>query len=446
MILTGKHLDRRTFLRGLGGSLALPFLDAMVPARAAAGPAARPPTRLGFFYLPNGIIMEQYTPLGEGYAFEFTRILKPLEPFRKDLLVLSGFAQANGRAQGDGPGDHARAGASFLTGVHPRKTEGANPRAGISADQIAAREFGKQTQLPSLELGVDPSDLAGACDPGYSCTYVNTLSWRSATSALPVETDPRAVFERLFGDGVSTEPSVRSAALRRRHSLLDFIREDAARLSSDLGAEDKSKLAEYLGAVRDIERRIEKAEMQSANELPLVPRPTGVPHDFQEHARLMIDLQVVALQTDLTRVVTFMLGHEASTRSYPSIGVTDAHHPLSHHANDPAKIEKVARINVLHMEQLAYLFGKLRSSKDGDGSLLDHSLLVCGGGLSDGNRHLHDNLPILLAGGSRMMRGARHVRYRREMPLNNLLMAMLDKAGVPVEPFGDSDGEVTELD
>jgi hypothetical protein len=442
MILLRKHLSRRTLLKGMGGTLALPLLDAMVPARAAV----KSPMRLGFFYFPNGIIMEQYTPAGEGSSFEFTRILKPLEPFRENLLVLSGFAQANGRAEGDGPGDHARAGGSFLTGVHPRKTEAANPRAGISADQIAARELGKQTQLASIELGLDPVDLAGACDPGYSCTYVNTLSWRSATQPLAVETDPRALFERLFGNGASTDPAVRQAALKQRHSLLDFIREDATRLSANLGGEDRAKLGEYLEAVRDIERRIQKAEEQSGKELPMLPRPSGIPHDFEEHARLMIDLEVVAFQTDLTRVATFMLGHETSGRSYPSIGVPDAHHPLSHHAGDPAKIEKVAKINVLHMHQLAYLLGKLKASTDGDGSLLDHTLLLCGGGLSDGNRHLHDNLPIVMAGGKGSIRGGRHIRYRREMPLNNLLMAMLDKAGVPCEPFGDGTGEVTELD
>ena len=441
-ILTGKHLDRRTFLRGAGACLALPLLAAKVPARATA--ALHSPVRLGFFYFPNGMIMEQFTPAGEGAGFEFTRILKPIEPFRENLSVFTGFAQANGRALGDGAGDHARAGASFLTGVHPRKTEGANPRAGISADQIAAKELGKFTQLPSLELGLDPTDLVGVCDGAYSCAYVNTVSWRSATTPLQVETDPRAAFERLFGYGESTDPAVRTAALARRRSLLDFVREDAQRVASGLGEEDRYKLGEYLDAVRDIEQRIRKAEQNTA-ELPHLERPAGVPHDYQEYARLMMDLQVVAFQTDLTRVVTFMLGREGSTRRYPFIGIDDAHHPLSHHGNDPAKIEKVARINVLLMQQLAYLLEKLKTTKDGDGSLLDHSILVCGSGLSDGNMHLHENLPIVLAGGSGRMRGGRHVRYPREMPLNNLLLTVLDRVGVAAEPFGDTTGEVTEL-
>jgi hypothetical protein len=446
MILTGKHLNRRAFLRGAGACVALPFLDAMVPARAAAAPPVNAPVRLGFFYFPNGLVMEQYTPLAEGAGFEFTRILKPLEAFRENLLVLSGFAQANGRALGDGPGDHARAGATFLTGVHPRKTQGGNTRAGVSADQIAARQFGRFTQLPSFELGLDPPDLAGSCDAAYSCTYLNTLSWRTSTTPMPIETDPRAAFGRLFGDGENTEPSVRLAALERRRSLLDFVREDAARLASGLGPEDRNKLGEYLDAVRDIELRIQRAEVQRNDDrLPLLERPSGIPREFEDHAKLMLDLQVVAFQTDLTRVATFMLGRESSTRSYPSIGVPDAHHPLSHHGNDPAKIEKVAKINVLHMQQLAYLLGKLKATNDGDGSLLDHSILLCGSGLSDGNRHLHDNLPIILAGGSGRMRGGRHVRYPRETPLNNLLLTVLDRAGVPTEPFGDGTGEVTEL-
>jgi len=440
-ILTGKHLDRRTFLRGAGACLALPLLDAMVPVRATAA-AVHSPVRLGFFYFPNGLIMEQYTPAAEGAAFEFTRILKPIEPFRENLLVLSGFAQANGRALGDGAGDHARAGATFLTGVHPRKTQGADMRAGVSADQIAAKELRKFTQLPSLELGLDSTDVAGACDGDYSCMYANTVSWRSATAPLPVETDPRAAFERMFGYGESTDPAVRLAALARRRSLLDFVREDAKRLASGLGAEDQYKLGEYLEAVRDIEQRIQKAEQNGAK-LPMLERPAGIPPDYQEYARLMMDLQVVAFQTDLTRVVTFMLGREGSTRRYPFID--DAHHPLSHHGNDPAKIEKVVRIDVLLMQQLAWLLEKLKATKDGDGSLLDHSILVCGSGLSDGNLHLHENLPIVLAGGAGRMRGGRHVRYRREMPLNNLLLTVLDRVGVPVEPFGDTTGEVTEL-
>ena len=443
-ILARRHLNRRTFLRGAGACLALPLLDAMIPARASAAAAAPSPVRLGFFYFPNGLMMEQYTPVAEGAGFEFTRILKPIESFRENLLVLTGFAQANGRAMGDGAGDHARAGAAFLTGVHPRKTQGADTRAGISADQIAAKSLGQFTQLPSLELGLDPTDLAGACDGDYSCTYVNTVSWRSATTPLQVETDPRAAFERLFGYGESTDPAIRLAALARRRSLLDFVRDDAQRLASGLGADDRYKLGEYLDAVRDIEQRIQKAEQNSAA-LPLLERPAGIPRDYEDYARLMMDLQVAAFQTDLTRVVTFMLGREGSTRRYPFIGIDDAHHPLSHHGNDPAKIEKVAKINVLHMQQLAYLLEKLKATKDGDGSLLDQSILVCGSGLSDGNLHLHENLPIVLAGGAARMRGGRHVRYPREMPLNNLLLTVLDRVGVSVEPFGDTTGEVTEL-
>jgi hypothetical protein len=446
MIITRKHLDRRTFLRGMGATLALPMLDAMVPAMAATK-GATAPVRLGFVYVPNGIIMNRWTPAAEGAGFEFTPTMKALEPFREQLNVLSGLAQINGRALGDGAGDHARAGATWLTGVHPKKTEGADIHAGVSADQIAAREFGKATQFGSLEIGLEAPTLAGGCDSGYSCAYTNTISWRSDTTPMPMEINPRAVFERLFGDGDSTDPAARLAALKEQRSILDYVTGDIDRIQTGLGGRDRNKLSEYLESIRDIERRIQKAEEQNATmKLPMMERPGGAPDDFMEHARLMMDLMVVAWQTDMTRVVSFMIAREGSNRPYRPIGVTDGHHSVTHHMNDPEKIEKVIKINNYHVQTFAYLLDKMRKTADGDGTLLDHAAILYGSSISDGNAHTHHDLPLVLAGGaSGQIKGGRHIRFPKETPMNNLLVTMLGKAGVNIEKLGDSTGKLDGL-
>ncbi len=448
MILTGKFLARRTFLRGVGTTLALPFLDAMVPAFGASRVTAlKPALRMGIVYVPSGIIMDHWTPAAEGSAFEFPPIMRALEPFRDRLMVLSGLAQVNGNALGDGPGDHARAGATFLTGVHPKKTQGVDIHAGISADQIAARQLGKTTQLASLEVGLEAPGLVGSCDSGYSCAYSNTISWRTPTTPMPMEVNPRALFERLFGDGESTDPAARIARAEDDRGILDFVREDVARLQPGLGPRDRGKLSEYLDAIRDIERRIQMIEDRSASmKLPAMERPIGIPDTFDEHCKLMIDLQVIAFQADLTRVITFMMAHEGSNRSYPSIGVRDGHHSVTHHQNDPEKIAKVVKINTHHAEMFAYYLDKLRSTPDGDGNLLDHSMIVYGSSISDGNRHTHVDLPLLLAGGGAgRIKSGRHIRYPKGTPMTNLLLAMLDKMGVPAEKIGDSTGEIAHL-
>ena len=448
MIITGKALARRTFLRGIGTTLALPLLDAMVPALAATrNTPANGACRLGFVYVPNGIIMDRWTPAVEGAGFEFTPVLNALEPFRDRLLVLSGLAQVNGRALGDGPGDHARAGATFLTGVHPKKTEGVDIHAGISVDQIAARELGKKTQLASLELTLEATGMIGNCDSGYSCAYTNTISWRTPTTPMPMEVNPRLVFERLFGDGETTDAAARLARFREDRSILDSVGEELAHLQPALGPRDRSKLSDYMEAIRDIERRIHLAETQSATlNLPVLERPIGVPAAFEDHAKLMFDLEVIAFQADLTRIISIMLGREGSNRAYRAIGVPDPHHGISHHQGDQAKIVKLAKINAHHVEMLAYFLDKLRHTPDGDGNLLDHSMILYGSSLADGNMHTHHDLPILLAGGAAgQLKGGRHLRYPRETPMTNLLLSMLDKAGVPAEKIGDSTGRVEHL-
>ena len=448
MIVTQKFLPRRTFLRGLGVTLALPLLDAMVPAMAATRlTAAKPAMRLGFVYVPNGIIQKAWLPSKVGAGFDFASTMKPLEPFREKLLVMSNLMQNGGRALGDGAGDHARAGASWLTGVHPKKTEGSDIQAGISADQIAARAFGKNTQFASLEIGLEEPNLAGSCDSGYSCAYTNTISWRSPTTPNPMEINPRAVFERLFGDGETNDPAARLKMMKEDRSILDFIRGDVARLQPGLGSRDKSKLAEYLDGIRDIERRIQKAEEQSAKmKLPLLERPTSIPDEFEEHAKLMSDLIVIAFQTDMTRVVSFMMAREGSNRSYRAIGVSDGHHSVTHHQNDQEKIAKVIKIDELHVKSFAYLLNKLESTPDGDGTLLDHSMMLYGSSISDGNAHTHHDLPLVLAGGaSAKIKGGQHIRYAPDTPMNNLLVTMLDKSGVPAETLGDSTGKLDQL-
>ncbi len=443
-----KQLARRSFLRGIGTALALPVLDSMSPALAAPGKGVEKPVRMAFVYVPNGIIMKDWTPAREGRGFDFTRTLKPLEPYRGSLNVLSGLDHRNGEALGDGAGDHARAGATWLTGVHPRKTEGVNIAAGISLDQIAARELGSRTMVPSLELGLDENRMVGGCDSGYSCAYSNTLCWSTPHTPLPLEANPRAVFERMFGDGETTAPQARQQLARQNRSILDFVREDAARLGRTLGTGDRRKLDEYLESVREIERRIEKTEerARSGAPIPSMDQPAGVPPTFEEHAELMFDLMKIAFQADITRVITLMMGREGGNRTYRSIGVPDAHHGLSHHFNDPAKIERLQKIDQHHVDVFSRFVKRLADTADGDGTLLDHSLVLYGSSLSDSNRHEHFNLPTVLVGrGAGKLAGGRHLRYAKGTPMTNLFLNMLEVVGVPQEKFGDSTGRIAHL-
>ncbi len=436
MIITKKAIPRRTVLRGLGASLALPLLDGMVPAFAAIrNTPANPVRRLGVVYVPNGMMMEHWTPTTEGTGFDFPTILQPLEPFRDHLQVLSGM---HGVAS-EGP--HARASTRFLTGVPSKPDDGSDLQASISMDQIAGRVLGRETQLASLELALDGRDFAGSCDDGFSCAYTNTIAWANEHTPLPMENNPRAVFERLFGDTGSTDPVVRQARLAKDASLLDSVTERASDLSRDLGARDRSKLTQYLDAVRDVERRIQMAETQSDRELPVVEQPAGIPGTVGEHAALMFDLLALAYETDLTRVATFMMGREITGRTYAEIGVPDAHHPISHHQKDPEKLAKLTKINQYHVQLFSKFLERLRTTPDGDGSLLDHSMIVYGAGMSDSNSHGSKNLPILLAGGD-AGRGGRHIRYQEDTPLANLHLSLLDKMGIPVETLGHSTGRL----
>lgn len=449
MIVTGRSLPRRTILRGLGATVALPLLDAMVPALAPVRlSAAAPRRRLGIVYVPHGAVMNRWTPGGGHEALELSPTLQPLAPFRDRLVVVTGLDNAPALAlQGEPAGGHGRIGAAFLTGVHAKPTEGADFRAGISIDQIAAAHLGQDTQLASLELGLESTDLAGACDVGFSCAYVNTLCWRGPTTPLPMENNPRAVFERLFGDASTIDPAARVTRLQRDRSLLDSVTQKVAELRRTVGSGDQAKLAEYLDAVRDVERRIQKAEAQGARELPAVDAPSGsIPARFEDYARLMFDLQVLAYQSDLTRVISFMVGKELSARTFPELGVPDPHHPLSHHQNDPAKLEKLARINVFHLQLFAYYLERLQSVRDGEGTLLDQTLLLYGSGMGDSNLHDPRDLPIMLAGGAAgALTGGRHLRFAKGTPLTNLYLTMLTKVGVPVERIGDSSGVVDHL-
>jgi Protein of unknown function (DUF1552) len=444
-VVTGKHLPRRAFLRGIGAAIALPALDAMVPAFASAA-VAKAPTRLAFAYVPNGIIMKDWTPSTTGAGFEFTSSLKPLEPLRDKVMVLSGLSHHNAEALGDGAGDHARAGACFLTGVHPKKTSGADIQSGISADQIVAKELGDATRFRSLELGCEDSRTVGDCDSGYSCAYTNSISWRTPTSPMPPETNPRAVFERLFGADANLDPETRARRARSRMSILDLVSERTQSLSSNLGASDRRKLDEYLYAVREIEKRIQMAENDPRQIKPNMEEPGGIPVTFTEYVKLMYDLQVLAFQTDLTRVSTMVVAREGSTRTYGEIGIPDPHHPLSHHRGNAEWIEKLAKINRYHIELFGYFLQKMDSIQDGDGTLLDHSMIVYGSAISDGNQHSHSDLPALLAGGGNgCLKPGRHIVYKQQTPMANLYLTLLDRVGVKPEAIGDSTGKLEHL-
>ena len=441
MIIFKKTLPRRTVLRGLGAGLALPLLDSMIPALASAQtPAARPTRRLGVVYVPNGMAMKAWTPATEGAGFEITRILQPMAAYQDRMLVLSGL---NGVASNAGV--HASASTRFLTSTTPARTE-SDLQAAVSIDQLVARQLGRETQLGSLELALDQNDVFGSCDIGFSCQYTSTISWRDARTPLPMETNPRIVFERLFGDIGTTDPEVRIQRIRKDRSLLDSLTDRVAELNRAVGAGDRAKLDQYLDAVRDVERRIQMAESQSNRDLPEVAQPAGVPDTYEEHAKLMFDLQVLAYQTDLTRVMTFMMGRELSGRTYAEIGVPDSHHPTSHHRDDPVLYEKITKINEFHTSLFAYYMDKLDATPDGEGSLLDNLLLLYGAGMSDSNQHDSRALPLVLFGGAAgKLKGGRHIRYPAGTPVSNLHLTMLDKMGMPVDRLGDSSGPLELL-
>ncbi len=447
MIITKLALPRRTFLRGVGATVALPLLDAMSPALTALSKtAAAPVKRLGFVYLPNGAVMQTWNPESNGADLTLSPTLSPLAPFHDQTIVYSRLAHGQAEPLGDGNGEHSRASSVWLNGVHPKQTEGADVRAGTTADQVAAAEIGRDTPLPSLELAIDLDFLVGNCENGYSCVYMNTIAWRTATTPLPMENNPRVVFERLFGDGGTREE--RLAELRTDRSILDSVTDDLAHLERSLGNSDRRRLDQYLDAVRAVERRIQLSEAQGANAtLPdELERPAGIPRAYEDHVALMFDLIALAYQADITRVFTFMLGRELGGRTYPQIGVPDPHHGLSHHRNDPEKLAKLSKINRHHVELFAHFVEGLAGAPDGEGSLLDNSIVLYGAGLGDSNDHLHYDLPVLTIGGRAAgMRGGRHLEYPKDTPMTNLLISMLGKAGLPAERLGDSTGRLTAL-
>ncbi len=436
MIITKTHVPRRTFLKGVGTSVALPLLDAMVPAMTAqAKTAAKPVKRLGFVYIPMGADIKRWTPEAEGKLDKLSPILESLEPVKDQLTVVTNLELRNSY-----PGTHATSNAGFLSAAKAKWTESTDYHLGTTVDQIAANEIGKDTLAPSLELAMDRVSMVGQCDNGFACVYQNNLSWSSPTSPLPSEAHPRVVFERLFGEGGT--PEERRVALRRKASLLDFVGEDVARLQGKLGAGDRTKIDQYLETIREVERRIQKAEADAAdNILPDLDRPQGVPAAYADHAKLMFDLQTLALQGDVTRVITFQLAREASTRTYPEVGVLGSHHPITHHGNKQRKIDQMSKINTFHASLFAYFVEKLKNTPDGDGTLLDHSLYMYGSGMGNPNVHSHTNLPIIVAGG----KGGGHVRYEKVTPLANLHLTMLDRVGVRLDSWQDSTGLIEPL-
>jgi hypothetical protein len=444
MIIRKIALPRRTFLLGVGTAIGLPLLDAMVPALSATPEAAT--RRIGFIYMPNGVaknsMIDYWTPVGEGKDFELSQILAPLEPFRDRMVVVSGLDQNQAETGNDGAsGDHTRGTSSWLTGVYPKRTEGADVRNAVSADQIAVSVLGKDTALPSLELAIDLNFLAGQCENSYSCVYLNTLAWTSPTTPLPTENNPRIVFERLFGDGGTAER--RAAQARQNHSILDSVLDDLHRVERRLGPGDRTRVTEYVDSVREVERRIQGAEGRAETDLPTLDRPKGIPERFDEHVKLMYELQWLAFRADLTRVVTFMLGRELNFRTYPEIGVTEGHHGLSHHQDRPEQIAKYAKVGVYQAQLFAGFLEKLQSTSEGDGTLFDHSLFLYGAGLSNPNTHAHTDLPLLVVGGrDSRIEGNRHLVFRGQKPMTNLLLSLLDRVGVHADTLGDSNGRI----
>jgi hypothetical protein len=443
MIILNKVMQRRTFLRGAGTALALPFLDAMIPVFGAGHETERP-LRLSFIEVPNGIMMDKWTPNTQGSGFQLKPVMESLAPFRDRMLVLSGLDQNEARQlEGELGGDHSRACAAYLTGAHCKMTSGGDLRAGISVVQVAAREFGKHTQLASLEVGLESSEVVGACESAYSCAYYNTISWRNETNPLPMENRPRVIFERLFGDSGSTDPKVRMTRIKENHSILDSVMEEISQLRNRVATTDRGKVDQYIEAIRDVERQLQIAEAQSDRELPEMAGPVGTPDKFSDYYKLMADLQVLAWQSDMTRICTFQIGHEMSNRAYPELGFGDSHHSVTHHQGDPEKIDKTIKVNIFHTQLLAYYLDKLQSTPDGEKSLLDNTLMLYGSALSDGNLHIFHDLPILLfAGGVAGIKGGLHVQYPKGTPMTNLFLTMLDTVGIQIERLGDSTGNL----
>jgi Protein of unknown function (DUF1552) len=445
MIVTRKALSRRTMLKGMGAALSLPFLDAMTPA-FAAGRTGDPPVRLAWFYVPNGIDMRHWTPAEEGPLGVLPELLSPLEPLKNDVLVLSNLTANWGRPLLVGAGDHGRALAAYMTGVQVYRTAGADLKLGVSADQLAANAIGIQTKLPSLEVGLEETRQAGNCDNGYSCAYAYNVSWKTETQPLPPVSDPRNLFERLFGNDVVESQAARARRLAMRKSILDQVNESASNLESTLGGADRRKLDEYLTSVREIEKQVERAEKDGMVIDPGIEKPFGVPNEFPDYFRLMTDMMLTAFKADITRISTIMIGREGSTRAYPEIGVPDGHHPLTHHMGNMQMLDKVRQINALHMKLFAEFLTKLKNTPEGDSNLLDQSLIVYGSGLSDGNQHLHDQLPTLLCGrGGNFVTPGRHLLYQRETPVANLFATMIERVGVRPEHVGDSTGRLAGL-
>ena len=445
MINFKKHIARRTVLRGAGATLALPLLDGMIPAFANTREAAvaTPVKRFGAIHVGMGKDMRTWTQATPG-ELKINQILTPLAAYKDRMVVVAGLDSKEAISNDQGP--HPRAQSAWLTGCRAKKTDGPDIRLGISLDQIFAKEYAKQTQLGSLELTVEPTDLAGSCAYGFSCAYNNTIAWRTPTTPLPMENNPRNVFERLFGASDSTDKAVQAKMRKANGSVLDSLVEQVGGFNKGLGASDKRKLEEYLDAVRDSERRIKKAEEQSDKELPLVEQPTGIPAGYEDYVHLMLDLQLLAFQTDLTRVFTFVLVRESSVRSYPEVGVPDSHHPLSHHQNNAEKLARLAKVNTFHVKQVAYLVGKLANTKDGDGSMLDNTMVLYGSGMSDSNLHIPTNVPTLLVSGKSFgVKGNRYIQAEERTPLANLQMSILERYGLPMEKFGDSNGELKTL-
>lgn len=451
-MLTQPQVSRRTLLRGLGLSLALPAFDSLMPRLALGATSMAPapgaaPRRMACIFVPNGVHVPDWIPSSTGFGYQLPYILEPLAGVRDDMLVLSGLTHDRGRANGDGPGDHARSASVFLTGAQPRKTDGSNIRSGISVDQYAAQKIGGATRLPSLELGCEAGRGAGNCDSGYSCAYSSNISWASESTPVGKEVNPRLVFERLFASSESGEARrSRQERIALRKSILDYVADDAQRLQKQLGRNDQRKLDEYLSGVRQVERQIEHSEQESKQAAVEMELPPGIPQEYADHLRLMLDMMVLAFQTDSTRVATMMFANAGSNRNYRQIGIPDGHHDLSHHAGDPVKHAKIREINRFHVTQLAYFLQRLKAIPEGEGTLLDNCMVLYGSGLSDGNRHNHENLPILLAGrGGGTIDTGRHIAYPTETPLCNLFLAMLDRMGAPAPYIGDSTGELTGL-